>query len=48
MKDRKDTQTADIFTGKTGAGRPRKWASNADKMRAYRLRVKAIKRQAIS
>jgi hypothetical protein len=40
MKDQKDTNTADIFTGKTGAGRPRVYIDQAAKQRAYRKRLK--------
>lgn len=40
MKDSKDTNTADIFTGKTRAVRPRKYVDQAAKQRAYRLRIK--------
>lgn len=40
MKDQKDTATADIFTGKNGAGRPRKHIDQAAKQRAYRKRLK--------
>ena len=34
MKDAKDNKTLNMF----GAGRPRSWANDAEKMRAYRLR----------
>lgn len=36
----KDRNTIDIFTGKAGVGRPRKYSSNAAKQKAYRLRLK--------
>lgn len=47
MKDSKDSSTLDIFTGKTGVGRPRKYLTQAEKQRAYRLRLK-LKKKLIS
>lgn len=47
MKDQKDSQTLDIFTGKTRAGRPCKYIDQAAKQREYRKRLK-VKRQSIS
>jgi hypothetical protein len=44
MKDQKDTGTADIFTGKNRAGRPRKHIDQAAKQRAYRNRLKEIRK----
>ncbi len=38
MKDKRDTNTADIFTGQRPVGRPRLHQSNADKQRLYRQR----------
>lgn len=40
MKDRKDKNTVDIFTGQRPVGRPRLHQSNADKQRLYRQRKK--------
>lgn len=40
MKDNKDRQTTDLFTGRKPAGRPRKYKNDAEKMRIYRLRKK--------
>lgn len=47
MKDQKDNATLDIFTGKTGVGRPRKYIDQAEKQRAYRRRMK-LKHKSIS
>ncbi|VUD46386.1 hypothetical protein TDB9533_00813 [Thalassocella blandensis] len=40
MKDNKDKDTIDLFTGRKTAGRPRKYKNDAEKMRVYRLRKK--------
>lgn len=47
MKDQKDSSTLDIFKGKTGAGRPRKYIDQAERQRAYRRRMK-LKHKSIS
>lgn len=43
MRDKKDQQTIDIFTGKKPVGRPRKHLTNAHKQYAYRQRKKIIR-----
>ena len=40
MKDKKDQNTVDLFTGKLPVGRPRKHISNAVKQKLYRQRKK--------
>lgn len=38
MKDSSDSGTKDIFTNSNPVGRPRKYATNADRQKAYRQR----------
>lgn len=43
MKDHRDRNTIDLLTGKPPVGRPRKYADNAEKMRLYRKKKRAVK-----
>ncbi len=51
MKDKKDTKTADLLDANPeprGVGRPRQYASSAERQRAYRERLKAEGKRVIS
>ena len=41
MKDENDIGTLDLFPLRKGKGRPRKYASGAERQRVYRERAKA-------
>jgi len=42
MKDKRDKNTVDIFTGNRPVGRPRVYVSNAVKQKLYRQRKKML------
>lgn len=42
MKDQHDNTTIDVFEVKRGSGRPRRYASNAERQAAYRARRSAL------